>query len=125
MDGGAKEIVPSSQRRGGCAIKKKSRSLRSGADGVARPASLRLAELLLRLRAFLEAARYHACASRGLALRATPARQLLQSCRATPPLRGGEFTRSILLCLTLALAILPSTLPAAEVAEDRGAMGLS
>src|SRR6266705_251099 len=31
----------------------------------------------------------------------------------------------MLLCLTLALAILPSTLPAAEVAEDRGAMGLS
>src|SRR5207247_9894056 len=31
----------------------------------------------------------------------------------------------MLLCLTLALAILPSTMPAAEVAEDRGAMGLS
>src|SRR6266702_6678654 len=31
----------------------------------------------------------------------------------------------MLLCLILALAILPSTLPAAEVAEDRGAMGLS
>src|SRR5437867_1755721 len=31
----------------------------------------------------------------------------------------------MLLCLTLALAILPSTQPAAEVAEDRGAMGLS
>src|SRR5206468_6674416 len=27
----------------------------------------------------------------GLALRATPARQLLLSCRATSPLRGGEF----------------------------------
>src|SRR5207247_8211222 len=27
----------------------------------------------------------------GLALRATPARQLLLSCRATPPLRGGEY----------------------------------
>src|SRR5438128_12017715 len=37
------------------------------------------AELLLRLRPI------------GLALRATPARQLLLSCRATPPLRGGEF----------------------------------
>ena len=31
----------------------------------------------------------------------------------------------MLLCLTLALALLPSTLPAVEVAEDRGAMGLS
>src|SRR3989454_12158047 len=31
----------------------------------------------------------------------------------------------MLLCLTLAFAILPSTMPAAEVAEDRGAMGLS
>src|SRR5438132_6498813 len=31
----------------------------------------------------------------------------------------------MLLCLTLALAILPSTMTAAEVAEDRGAMGLS
>src|SRR2546426_7672392 len=37
------------------------------------------AELLLRLRPV------------GLALRATPVRQLLLSCRATPPLRGGEF----------------------------------
>src|SRR5206468_533817 len=49
-----------------------------------------VAGLLLRLRASLEAARYRACASRGLALRATPARQLLLSCRASPPLRGGE-----------------------------------
>jgi len=53
------------------------RSHRSGADGVVRPASPDFAELLLRLRASLEAARYRACASRGLALRATPARQLL------------------------------------------------
>src|SRR5439155_27173702 len=65
------------------------RSLRSDADGVARSASpigrslnkrpaQRFAELLLRLRASLEAARYHACASRGP--------------RSAPPLlcRGGE-----------------------------------
>src|SRR5437667_80958 len=47
------------------------RSHRSGADGVVRPASLRFLELT------------------------TPARQLLLSCRATPPLRGGEFSLSL------------------------------
>src|SRR5213593_4492444 len=64
---------------------------------------------------FLEAARYRACASRrlraiALALRggcalsrlrfararaSRPARQLLLSCRATPPLRGGEYADQI------------------------------
>jgi len=58
------DAFPSSQRRGGCAIKRMSRSDRSGADGVVRPAQ-RFAELLFRLRPI------------GLALRATPARQLL------------------------------------------------
>src|SRR5881296_4045848 len=60
---------PSSQRRGACA---------EGADGVVR-SEKRLAELTT-----IEASPYQARASR-------PARQLLSSCRATPPLRGGEF----------------------------------
>ena len=65
------DAFPSSQRRGGCAERSE------GADGVVSSAK-RFAELLLRLRRI------------GLALRATPVRQLLLSCRATPPLRGGE-----------------------------------
>src|SRR5216117_2934265 len=41
MDPPRKVIFPSSQRRGGCAVKKMMRSHRSGADGVVRPASPR------------------------------------------------------------------------------------
>ncbi len=72
---------PSSQRRARSASPI-GRSLKSacaeGADGVVR-SEKRLAELTT-----IEASPYQARASR-------PARQLLSSCRATPPLRGGEF----------------------------------
>src|SRR6058998_2603065 len=71
---------PSSQRRARSASPI-GRSLKSacaeGADGVVR-SEKRLAELTT-----IEASPYQARASR-------PARQLLSSCRATPPLRGGE-----------------------------------
>src|SRR5438034_8857403 len=43
---GQQNAFPSSQRRGGCAIKRMPRSHRSGADGVVRPAQ-RLAELTI------------------------------------------------------------------------------
>src|SRR5881296_608206 len=76
---------PSSQR--GAAPQRKCREATKAAQtGWSNRHSLDFAELLLRLRASLEAARYRACASLGLALRATPARQLLLSCRASPPL---------------------------------------
>ena len=48
-----------------------------------------LAELLLRLRASLEAARYRACASRGLALRATPAPASIKLSRHPSSARKG------------------------------------
>src|SRR2546428_11943770 len=67
-------------RRGGVAAppKKMPRSHRSGADGVVRPA-----KRFGRTDHQFEASPYRARASR-------PARQLLLSRRATPPLRGGE-----------------------------------
>src|SRR5881397_1523407 len=40
----------------------------------------------------------------------TPARQLLLSCRATPPLRGGEFCSSLSRWLASWLTITPRTL---------------
>src|SRR5438034_6844272 len=70
--GSAKPHSP--PRRGGEAAP----SLRSAQTGWSEWQAVDFAELLLRLRASLEAARYRACASRGLAL------------RASPPLRGGE-----------------------------------
>src|SRR5947208_10834581 len=67
------DAFPSLQRRGGCAISKRSRSHRSGADGVVSSAKCfrpeDFAELFFRLRPI------------GLALRATP----------SAPFKGGNF----------------------------------
>src|SRR2546428_9799169 len=74
----AEPRFPSSERRGGCALRKCREATEAAQTGWSDRQALDFPGLLLRLRPI------------GLALRATSARQLLLSCRATPPLRGGE-----------------------------------
>src|SRR6267142_3356083 len=69
-------VFPSWNRRGGCAIKKKARSLRSGADGVVIMVNVRVVTL--------SGTDHPVCAFiRRL-------RSIFLSGAATPPLRGGE-----------------------------------
>ena len=76
------DAFPSSQRRGGCAIKKWREATETAQTGWSDRHTPDFAELTT-----IEASPYRARASR-------PARQLLLSCRATPALRGGELSCS-------------------------------
>ncbi len=86
------DAFPSSQRRGGCAKKKCCEATETAQTGWSDRHARDFAELTT-----TEASPYRASALR-------PARQLLLSCLATPPLRGGEFVLRLVFLVVVILA---------------------